>query len=105
MERNLRAAILVDISFTKLSCHVLSYNQSSGEVTYETKDPAFCYTIVCKPENIVSLSTDLINWLRQVEKSKVNQYCCCLFLSKLWKMKLRGRDVGGGLPEGLLHKL
>lgn len=45
--------------------------QSSGEITYETKDPAFCYAIVSRPEDVVSLSTDLTKWLSQVESCKV----------------------------------
>ncbi|CAA7396392.1 unnamed protein product [Spirodela intermedia] len=47
--------------------------KSSGEITYETKDPAFYYAIMKRPEDIVSLSTDLTKWLCLVEICKIRK--------------------------------
>ncbi|KAJ0235453.1 ATP-dependent DNA helicase Q-like 5 [Hirschfeldia incana] len=44
-----------------------------GEVTYETKDPAFCYTILESPKEISSLSSHLTKWLAEVESCKVRK--------------------------------
>ncbi|KAJ4894723.1 ATP-dependent DNA helicase Q-like 5 [Raphanus sativus] len=44
-----------------------------GEVTYETKDPAFCYTILESPKEISSLSSQLTKWLAEVESCKVRK--------------------------------
>ncbi|KAG2320753.1 hypothetical protein Bca4012_056211 [Brassica carinata] len=44
-----------------------------GEVTYETKDPAFCYTILESPKDISSLSSHLTKWLAEVESCKVRK--------------------------------
>ncbi|KAF8107902.1 hypothetical protein N665_0116s0107 [Sinapis alba] len=44
-----------------------------GEVTYETKDPAFCYTILESPKEISSLSSHLTKWLAEVETCKVRK--------------------------------
>ncbi|KAM6562477.1 hypothetical protein CsatB_022475 [Cannabis sativa] len=42
-----------------------------GEVTYELKDQAFCYTIVQVPTDLCSLSAVLTKWLSEVESCKV----------------------------------
>ncbi|CAN7077677.1 unnamed protein product [Brassica oleracea var. botrytis] len=44
-----------------------------GEVTYETKDPAFCYTILESPKDTSSLSSHLTKWLAEVEFCKVRK--------------------------------
>ncbi|KAL5760106.1 hypothetical protein ACOSQ2_018944 [Xanthoceras sorbifolium] len=44
-----------------------------GEVTYELKDPAFCYTIVDIPSDFCSLSAHLTKWLSEVESCKVSK--------------------------------
>ncbi|CAN6996630.1 unnamed protein product [Brassica rapa subsp. trilocularis] len=44
-----------------------------GEVTYETKDPAFCYTILESPKDTSSLSGHLTKWLAEVESCKVRK--------------------------------
>ncbi|KAK3040803.1 hypothetical protein RJ639_029147 [Escallonia herrerae] len=44
-----------------------------GEITYELKDPAYCYTIVDVPEDVRSLATDLTKWLSEVESCKVRK--------------------------------
>ncbi|XP_078435149.1 DEAD/DEAH box RNA helicase family protein [Wolffia australiana] len=58
----------------------------SGEITYETKDPAFCYTITQTPEDVVSLATELTKWLRQVEQCKIRKldamYSAAVFATK-----------------------
>ncbi|XP_010499278.1 PREDICTED: ATP-dependent DNA helicase Q-like 5 [Camelina sativa] len=44
-----------------------------GEVTYELKDPAFCYTILKYPREICSLSSHLTKWLTEIESCKVRK--------------------------------
>ncbi|CAE5958670.1 unnamed protein product [Arabidopsis arenosa] len=44
-----------------------------GEVTYELKDPAFCYTILKSPREICSLSSHLTKWLTEIESCKVRK--------------------------------
>ncbi|CAH2034078.1 unnamed protein product [Thlaspi arvense] len=44
-----------------------------GEVTYEMKDPAFCYTILDSPRETCSLSSHLTKWLAEVETCKVRK--------------------------------
>ncbi|KAI3720392.1 hypothetical protein L6452_21308 [Arctium lappa] len=44
-----------------------------GEITYELKDPAYCYTIVNFPQDICSLAADLAKWLSEVERCKVRK--------------------------------
>lgn len=44
-----------------------------GEVTYELKDPAYCYTIVNAPKDVCSLTADLTKWLSEVENCKVRK--------------------------------
>ncbi|WOL14351.1 ATP-dependent DNA helicase Q-like 5 [Canna indica] len=51
----------------------LQHLKSLGEVTYELKDPAFCYTIVKKPDDFCSLSVDLTKRLSQVENCKIQK--------------------------------
>lgn len=45
--------------------------KGKGEITYELKDPAYCYTILNFPKDICSLATDLAKWLSEVENCKV----------------------------------
>ncbi|VVA92797.1 unnamed protein product [Arabis nemorensis] len=44
-----------------------------GEVTYEMKDPAFCYTILEFPRDMCSLSSHLTKWLTEIETCKVRK--------------------------------
>ncbi|KAL1217381.1 ATP-dependent DNA helicase Q-like 5 [Cardamine amara subsp. amara] len=44
-----------------------------GEVTYEMKDPAFCYTVLEFPKDICSLSSHLTKWLAEIETCKVRK--------------------------------
>ncbi|KFK44663.1 hypothetical protein AALP_AA1G287700 [Arabis alpina] len=44
-----------------------------GEVTYELKDPAFCYTILEVPRDICSLSSHFTKWLTEIETCKVRK--------------------------------
>ncbi|XP_044488856.1 ATP-dependent DNA helicase Q-like 5 isoform X2 [Mangifera indica] len=44
--------------------------KSMGEVTYELKDPAYCYTILELPSEFCSLSAHLTKWLSEVESCK-----------------------------------
>lgn len=45
--------------------------QFKGEITYELKDQAFCYTILDVPKDICSLATNITKWLSDVEICKV----------------------------------
>ncbi|KAL7607304.1 hypothetical protein Lser_V15G14619 [Lactuca serriola] len=47
--------------------------KAKGEITYELKDPAYCYTILNFPKDICSLATDLAEWLSEVESCKVHK--------------------------------
>ncbi|URE10486.1 DEAD/DEAH box helicase [Musa troglodytarum] len=47
--------------------------KSLGEVTYDLKDPAFCFTIVKKPDDFCSLSANLTKKLAKVESCKVQK--------------------------------
>ncbi|XP_022885565.1 ATP-dependent DNA helicase Q-like 5 [Olea europaea var. sylvestris] len=44
-----------------------------GEITYDLKDPAYCYTIINVPEDICSLAASLTKWLSEVETCKVRK--------------------------------
>ncbi|KAJ0037561.1 hypothetical protein Pint_23667 [Pistacia integerrima] len=44
-----------------------------GEITYELKDPAYCYTIVELPSEFCTLSAHLTKWLSEVEICKVTK--------------------------------
>ncbi|KAM7484102.1 hypothetical protein LguiA_000111 [Lonicera macranthoides] len=55
-----------------ISNHLQSLKMK-GEITYELKDPAFCYTIVDVPKDVFSLATDLTKWLSEVEICKVRK--------------------------------
>ncbi|XP_042506131.1 ATP-dependent DNA helicase Q-like 5 isoform X2 [Macadamia integrifolia] len=44
-----------------------------GEITYEVKEPGFCYTIVKRPEDFCSLATHVTRWLSEVENCKVQK--------------------------------
>ncbi|PIN26121.1 ATP-dependent DNA helicase [Handroanthus impetiginosus] len=44
-----------------------------GEITYELKDQAFCYTIVEVPQDICALAAQLTKWLGEVETCKVQK--------------------------------
>ncbi|XP_072955361.1 ATP-dependent DNA helicase Q-like 5 [Typha angustifolia] len=50
------------------------YNlKSLGEITYEVKDPAYCFVIMKKPDDFCALSVHLTKWLSGVETSKVQK--------------------------------
>ncbi|GAV85456.1 DEAD domain-containing protein/Helicase_C domain-containing protein, partial [Cephalotus follicularis] len=44
-----------------------------GDITYEVKDLAFCYTLVEVPKDVCSLSLHLTKWLSEVECCKVRK--------------------------------
>jgi hypothetical protein len=46
-------------------------NQFSGELSYEVKDPAYCYMILKRPDDLNALSEKVTKWLSEVENSKV----------------------------------
>ncbi|XVF85216.1 hypothetical protein PTKIN_Ptkin17bG0100100 [Pterospermum kingtungense] len=45
--------------------------KGKGEITYEAKDPAYCYKIVKVPTDFCSLSALLTKWLLEIENCKV----------------------------------
>ncbi|WVZ86183.1 hypothetical protein U9M48_033011 [Paspalum notatum var. saurae] len=44
----------------------------SGEISFELKDPAYCYVILKKPDDLNTLSANITKWLSEVESSKVH---------------------------------
>ncbi|VFQ71468.1 unnamed protein product [Cuscuta campestris] len=44
-----------------------------GEIAYELKDQAYCYTIIDSPKDICSLAAQLTDWLSEVERCKVRK--------------------------------
>lgn len=59
-------------SFPLISSNILwNVCQLKGEITYETKDSAYCYMVVGVPEDICSLSANVTKWLSDVESCKV----------------------------------
>ncbi|XP_022151908.1 ATP-dependent DNA helicase Q-like 5 isoform X2 [Momordica charantia] len=62
----------IGISATSLSNHLQNL-KLKGEVTYEMKDLAYCYTILKIPEDFCSLSAHLRKWLSEIQTSKVRK--------------------------------
>ncbi|KAL3649864.1 hypothetical protein CASFOL_006267 [Castilleja foliolosa] len=62
-----------------LSNHLLSlkisilFVQLKGEITYELKDQAICYTVMEVPKDICYLAAQLTKWLGEVETCKVRK--------------------------------
>ncbi|KAA8529737.1 hypothetical protein F0562_034163 [Nyssa sinensis] len=68
----LTVANSIGVSATNLSVQLQNL-KLRGEITYETKDPAYCYTIVDVPEDFCSLAAHLTKWLSEVESCKVRK--------------------------------
>ncbi|KAL2903583.1 ATP-dependent DNA helicase Q-like 5 [Bienertia sinuspersici] len=47
--------------------------KSMGEITYELKDPGYCYVIVHVPVDLCSLATQMTKWLSEIERCKVRK--------------------------------
>ncbi|PIA51330.1 hypothetical protein AQUCO_01100275v1 [Aquilegia coerulea] len=62
----------IRITANDLSNHLQNL-KLKGEITYEVKDPAFCYTIVKSPEDFCSLTSQITRWLSEVETCKVRK--------------------------------
>ncbi|KAL6193154.1 hypothetical protein ACLB2K_034238 [Fragaria x ananassa] len=62
----------IGVTTTILSNHLQNL-KVKGEVTYEVKDQAFCYTIKEVPADLCSLSAQLTNWLSDIESCKVRK--------------------------------
>ncbi|KAK1683946.1 hypothetical protein QYE76_044794 [Lolium multiflorum] len=45
----------------------------SGELSYEVKDPAYCYMILKRPDDLNALSEKVTKWLSEVENSKIRK--------------------------------
>ncbi|KAF5776292.1 putative DNA helicase [Helianthus annuus] len=64
-----------------------------GEITYELKDPAYCYMLVNFPRDICSLAADLAKWLSDVESCKVHKVDA-MFNAALFAVKTCDRTNG-----------
>ncbi|KAL4587013.1 hypothetical protein LXL04_011662 [Taraxacum kok-saghyz] len=67
--------------------------KAKGEITYELKDPAYCYTIVNFPKDICSLAADLTKWLSEVESCKVRKIDA-MFNAAVYAVKTCDRTNG-----------
>ncbi|XP_062225987.1 ATP-dependent DNA helicase Q-like 5 [Phragmites australis] len=45
----------------------------SGEISFELKDPAYCYVILKKPDDFNTLGANVTKWLSEVESSKIKK--------------------------------
>lgn len=63
----------IGITTTELLNHLHNL-KSLGEITYETKDPAICYTIMKYPDDFCSLAAHVTRWLSEVENCKVLKF-------------------------------
>ncbi|KAG6759107.1 hypothetical protein POTOM_035574 [Populus tomentosa] len=66
----------IGVTTTELSNHLQNLKlvlKLKGEITYEVKDPAYCYSIVEVPSDFCSLSRHLTKWLLEVECFKVQK--------------------------------
>ncbi|XP_058192696.1 ATP-dependent DNA helicase Q-like 5 [Rhododendron vialii] len=57
----------VDIS------NMLQNLKAKGEITYDMKDPAYCYIVVNVPKDFCSLTAHLTKWLSEIESCKVQK--------------------------------
>ncbi|KAI9386659.1 hypothetical protein POPTR_010G056500v4 [Populus trichocarpa] len=62
----------IGVTTTELSNHLQNL-KLKGEITYDVKDPAYCYSIVEVPRDFCSLSRHLTKWLLEVECFKVQK--------------------------------
>ncbi|XP_020592591.1 ATP-dependent DNA helicase Q-like 5 [Phalaenopsis equestris] len=67
-----------------------------GEITYDLKDPAFCFSVVKKPNDFYSLSAHLAKFLSEVEKCKVQKLDEMLNLAHFALKECRGLDGCSG---------
>uniref|UniRef100_A0A0D9ZMD5 DNA 3'-5' helicase n=1 Tax=Oryza glumipatula TaxID=40148 RepID=A0A0D9ZMD5_9ORYZ len=51
----------------------LYFHKFSGEISFELKDPAYCYVILWRPDDFNALSANLTKWLSEVESSKISK--------------------------------
>uniref|UniRef100_A0A0E0DFF0 DNA 3'-5' helicase n=1 Tax=Oryza meridionalis TaxID=40149 RepID=A0A0E0DFF0_9ORYZ len=51
----------------------LYFHKFSGEISFELKDPAYCYVILWRPDDFSALSANLTKWLSEVESSKIRK--------------------------------
>ncbi|GMH01518.1 hypothetical protein Nepgr_003357 [Nepenthes gracilis] len=63
-------ANLTDLMTTDLLNHLQNL-KSMGEITYELKDPAYCYTILEMPGDLCFLAAQITKWLSEIERCKV----------------------------------
>ncbi|KAI8528030.1 hypothetical protein RHMOL_Rhmol12G0119300 [Rhododendron molle] len=47
--------------------------KAKGEITYDMKDPAYCYIVVNVPKDFCSLTAHLTKWLSEIESCKVQK--------------------------------
>ncbi|RWR96884.1 ATP-dependent DNA helicase Q-like protein 5 isoform X1 [Cinnamomum micranthum f. kanehirae] len=82
----------ISITTSELLSH-LQKLKSLGEITYELKDPALCYTILKNPEDFCSLATHITRWLSEVERCKVRKLDA-VFSSAMFAAKKCDRTGG-----------
>ncbi|XP_076916307.1 ATP-dependent DNA helicase Q-like 5 [Bidens hawaiensis] len=85
-------ACSVEVQVSTVTNHLLSL-KLKGEITYELKDPAYCYMIVNFPKDICSLAADLAKWLSDVESCKVRKVDA-MFNAALFAVKTCDRTNG-----------
>ncbi|GJV85806.1 ATP-dependent DNA helicase Q-like 5 protein [Tanacetum coccineum] len=83
------AAILKKVGLqTSIVSQQLQILKLKGEITYELKDPSYCYMILNFPKDVCSLASDLAKWLSEVESCKVRKldamYNAALFAVKTY---------------------
>lgn len=79
------------ITIKELLDHIQNL-KNSGEITYDLKDPAFCFTIVKKPDDFCSLATHLAKKLSEIEKCKVQKLDEMFNLAHFALKECRGLD-------------
>ncbi|XP_048135916.1 ATP-dependent DNA helicase Q-like 5 isoform X3 [Rhodamnia argentea] len=62
----------IGVTAAELTNHLQNL-KLKGEITYETKDSAYCYVVVDVPEDICSLSANVTKWLSDIESCKVHK--------------------------------
>ncbi|CAN6249138.1 unnamed protein product [Urochloa humidicola] len=60
----------LNITVNEVTDH-LQQLKFSGEISFESKDPAYCYIILKKPDDLNALSANITKWLSEVERSKI----------------------------------
>ncbi|CAN6228618.1 unnamed protein product [Urochloa humidicola] len=68
----------------------------SGEISFESKDPAYCYVILKKPDDLNALSANITKWLSEVERSKIMKLDAMFALANFAVKGCQRTDVCSG---------